>query len=279
MTMREIIEYYDQCHSDYRRLWKLDRNLAIHYGFYDKRHKTHDDAVINMNRVLAKTAKITSKDNVLDAGCGIGGSSIWIAKNIGAKVTGLNIHGAQLKIANNLAREYNVNHLVKFVKGNFMHTRFPNKRFDVIWGLESVCYAENKKDFLMEAKRLLKNKGRIVVADGFLKKENLNSKEKEEMEKWLAGWAVPNLASLTEFRTCLDELGFKNIRFRDVTENVLPSSVRMHKASILAHPASKIFESIGLRTKIQTGNTASAFYQYVTIKKGLWGYGIFYAER
>jgi tocopherol O-methyltransferase len=40
-----------------------------------------------MNQVLANKAKIRKTDLILDAGCGVGGSSIWLVRNIGAKAT------------------------------------------------------------------------------------------------------------------------------------------------------------------------------------------------
>jgi hypothetical protein len=41
----------------------------------------------------------------------------------------------------------------------------------------------------------------------------------------------------------------------------------------------KIAEFLKLRTKTQTGNIIAARYQYIALLKGLWKYGIFYAEK
>lgn len=125
----------------------------------------------------------------------------------------------------------------------------------------------------------MKKNGRIIVADGFLQKENPEENEEKEMQKWLKGWAVPNLIGVNNFKKHLEQLNFKNIQFKDIKENVMPSSVRMYRASIIGYPIGKILELLGFRTKIQTGNIVSAFYQYKTLKKSLWTYGIFYAEK
>lgn len=232
-----------------------------------------------MNRVLAKIAKTRFNDKILDAGCGIGGSAIWLAKNFGARVTGINISRMQVEIARKLAKEGKVDNLVKFIVKNFVDTKFPKNSFDVVWGIESVCHAENKKDFLSEAKRILKNNGRIIVADGFLKKEDLTDEEKRDMNKWLYEWAVPNLASINEFQKYLEELNFKNIELKEVTKNVMPSSKRMYIASLFAYPIGKFLEWARIRTEMQTKNIISAYYQHITLKRGLWTYGIFYAEK
>jgi tocopherol O-methyltransferase len=77
---QQVSEYFDQTHDDYRRLWGIDRHLGLHCGFFDKAHNRHDAAVTNMNRVLAEAVGISPGDRVLDAGCGIGGSAIWLAE-------------------------------------------------------------------------------------------------------------------------------------------------------------------------------------------------------
>ncbi len=87
----DIIGYYDQCSQEYDIAWTGKKDLAMHYGFWEPGISKHSDALMNMNRVLANIAVIRKKDYVLDAGCGIGGSSIWIVENIGARVCGITI--------------------------------------------------------------------------------------------------------------------------------------------------------------------------------------------
>lgn len=279
MNSNKVIDYYNQCHFDYRMIWGINRNLSIHVGFYDKDHKNHDSAVLNMIHVLAKTAKITSNDLVLDAGCGIGGSAIWLAKNTRSNVVGININKNQIKIAEELAKKNNVDDRVKFYVKDYMNLDFPDNTFDAVWGLESICYAEDKKEFLSQAKRVLKKNGRIIIADGFIKKENLTNKEKKYLSLWFDGWAIPNLASVNEFKKNLEELGYSNIEFKDITKNVMPSSKRMYLISVSLYPLGKILEWMNLRTRAQTNNIIAAINQYKVAKNNIAVYGIFYAEK
>ena len=39
---QQVIEYFDQTHNDYRRLWGIDRHLGLHCGFFDEAHRRHD---------------------------------------------------------------------------------------------------------------------------------------------------------------------------------------------------------------------------------------------
>lgn len=281
-SKKSAIDYYDQTHVDYRLLWQVDRTLSMHFGYYDRNVKTHDAAVINMNKVLAKKVKINSNDVVLDAGCGIGGSAIWLAKTFGCKVIGITLSEKQAFRAKELSKRNNVEDLAHFFIRDFTNTKFPNYSFDVVWAIESVCHAKNKKDFLAEAHRILKKGGRLIVADGFLKKENLTHVEKNYMDKWLDGWAVPNLASISEFDNYTKKLGFKNIKFADITKNAMPSSIHLYVAGFLGYPLGKFLELISIRTKLQTKNMIAAYNQYnqyITLKEGLWAYGVFNAEK
>jgi len=273
-----IVDYYDQCHSDYQRFWRIDKNLGFHYGFYDNGQKSHNKAVVRMNEVLALKARITSADRVLDAGCGIGGSAIWLAKNIGCRVAGINISDNQLGIAESLVKERQLGKLVKVYNMDFCNTEFPDSCFDVIWALESSCYAIDKLGFLKEAKRLLKENGRIVIADGFLA-GGLSKPEREAVYEWLSGWGSPYLATASEFTGYLKDVGFKNILFEDITERTMPSSRRLYRAGKVSYPLCKLLELVGLRTKTQTRNIISAVYQYKILKCGLAKYGILTAQR
>lgn len=279
MTSNKVLEYYNQCYIDYQIAWRVNKTHSIHYGFYDREHKDHDSAVANMNRVMAQTAQIAAEDRVLDAGCGVGGSTVWIARNVGAHVVGINLSARQLEIANQLAATNGVNALTQFLVQNYNETKFPDNSFDVVWGLESICYAESKEKFLAEAHRVLRPGGRVVVADGFLNREDLSKGEKLHLDAWLEGWAVPNLASVGGFRRCLESVNFRNVEFTDITENVLPSSKKMFKSSILLYPLGKFFEWRGARTKMQAKNLSAAYHQYLALKQGSWLYGIFNAVK
>ena len=95
----DIIRYYDECYWDYRTSWLSGTNLAIHYGYWDTETRNHGQALLNMNRLLAETAGIRPGMRVLDAGCGIGGSAIWLAENRGVRVTGITLSELQVSQA------------------------------------------------------------------------------------------------------------------------------------------------------------------------------------
>src|SRR5712692_8681111 len=82
--------YYLETWYDYRGLWMNPDNRSIHFGYWDDDTTSHAEALQHMNRAIARSLGIRPGDRVLDAGCGVGGSAIWLAKELGAHVVGIN---------------------------------------------------------------------------------------------------------------------------------------------------------------------------------------------
>ncbi len=272
---QKIIKYYDDCFIDYRLFWLDSQNLAMHYGFWDEDTTTHSESLIHMNRALSQAIDIKPGSKILDAGCGVGGSSIWLAKNFDVHVTGISLTASQVVRAREYAKKKGVADQVEFKEADYCNTPFADESFDIVWGLESICYAVNKQDFVAEAYRVLRKGGQIVVADGFANKTEFTPEEWEYVVAFLDGCVVPNFATVTEFQSAMENCQFNGINYRDITKEVLPSSEVLYKKSQLTYPIEKILGWLKIRTPSQTANYYAAKSQYQIFKQGLAGYGIF----
>jgi SAM-dependent methyltransferase len=142
-----------------------------------------------------------------------------------------------------------------------------------------VCHAEEKRDFVKEARRLLKPNGRLIVADGFHVKNHYLEKEKKLLAKAVNGWAVSSMESAPNFEAYLIDEGFQDIVVTDATPKVLPSSRRLFLYSFPAIVGSYMGELFGWSTQTQTNDFKSYHYQYYAIKKALCKYLIFSAKK
>lgn len=277
---RAIVAYYTETGLDYRVLLRHRLgNWAKHFGYTDKEHQTIPETLSNVNEQIAKVAHIKNGDRVLDVGCGIGGTSIWLAKDKGAVVTGISIVPVEINKARRLAVVEEISDMVDFLICDMRQTKFKNKTFDAVIGIESVCHLENKDDLVREAYRLLKPGGRLVISDGYVQKIDMSVKEKRQMRKWLDGWAVPNLASIEDMCLHLGRAGFKRITVEDRTKSIMPFSRFLYKWGLVGYPLAKILEFLKIRTPRGTGNVIAAIWQYKTLKKDLWRHQIVSAEK
>lgn len=275
----DTAKHYDDCYWDYRTAWFNPENLALHYGYWDANTRSHSEALLNKNRIMAEIAGVRPEDHVLDAGCGIGGSSIWLAKHIGCRATGITVSAQQVEHARRNARRHGVADKADFAVGNFLATDFPDESFDVVWAIESSCYATDKRDFFREAYRLLKKGGTLVACDGYTTRREFDEREWRWVMDCLNGWAVPNLASVEEFQAGMEGCGFRNVQITEATRETLPSSRRMYWIACCTYPMQLSMQWLGLRKKAQTANFKVALAQYQVFRHGLVRYCLFRAEK
>jgi len=272
--MSSIVDYYNQTHLGYKLFWGLNRAFSMHYGLHDEHHVGHVAAVLNLIRSLASTVSITAHDEVLDVGCGFGGSSIWLAKNIGCRVTGIDINPREIAFAKQQAQKDGIADRVRFIEMDYREMdRLDATAYSVVWQIETLIYADRRK-FAADVYRRLQPGGRIVVADYFSRPEPYAPGEKEILDRWVIGWAGKDLVSGAEFISQLADAGFEGLRFEDKSQGVLPSSRRMSQVCTLTAPLGRALELVGLRTQLQTENSIGAILQYDALKRGLWIYGI-----
>jgi cyclopropane fatty-acyl-phospholipid synthase-like methyltransferase len=271
----EIIEYYNECQIDYEIVWHLKSHMSMHYGYYYPNTKRLREALINMNAELAKFGNINTNDFILDSGCGVGGSSIFLAKQYNAKTIGITLSEKQVANARDNAEKNGVSQC-QFQVQNYLDTNFDNDTFDVVWAVESSCYAPDKIDFLKEAYRILKPGGKIVVADFFNNDDIANVAEEPLVKKMVKTWSIQSFAGANKFYEKMHTVGFNNCKKENVTQYVSPTVQRLYYASLIGLPVTYIGMALGLRNKRQTLNTWSTYYQYIAFKRKLWKY-MFYA--
>lgn len=281
VNKEDIKRYYTHCHSSLEKGWvKNQQHKGVHLGYYDEDHQGHHEAIENMTRVAAERVDIGPDDRVLCSGCGLGGPATWIAKERGADVVGINISEDQLEQCRRLAEDRNVDDRTEFLYQDFTEmSSLDDDSFDVVWGLEAICHAPDKRSFLEQAYRVLRPGGRLIVVDGFATERDPSPEGERKMRKWLEGWKLPNLAHVEDFRDHMEDLGFENIEEEDIKEDVLPSLKFMYHYSFVGYPGAKLLQLFGLRNETQIKNIVGCRYAYLSIVDDLWTYSIFTGEK
>jgi tocopherol O-methyltransferase len=275
-----IVDYYDQNYRATRWMWTNDQALALHFGYWDETTRTDYEAQLNTNRQLAMRAGLKAGQRVLDAGCGIGGSAVWLAETYGVEVFGVTLSADQVRRATENAARRGVSQLAKFSQQDYTKLAVDAASFDVVFALESVSCALNKHEFFAEAFRVLKPGGRLVLSDGFRLRRPFATQEDETLLKqFLSGWALPDLATPDELTEPAREAGFEEVQFEDVSKRAEPSMRRLYEISRRSLPFSRLLGALRLISPVALQCNQGGYDQYLAYQRGLCGYAFLSARK
>jgi SAM-dependent methyltransferase len=206
-------------------------------------------------------------------------SAINKTRSKNAGVAEISISARQIEKAKTLAKQAKVDHLVSFSVIDYLQTGFPKESFDVVWAIESVCHTERKEDFLQEAYRVLKKGGRIIIADGFIKRVPKTESEKRLVTDFYKGMLLPNLYTFGQFEDAMKKTGFKHVSVVDKTHEIVPSAKRFYLICRFMYPLIVIAATFRIVPKIFIAGCNAGIIQYEAVQAGVGGYGIMYGEK
>ncbi|KAF9869655.1 gamma-tocopherol methyltransferase [Colletotrichum karsti] len=184
--------HYDLASDYYLSLW----GEHIHHGYWENDSQTKEEAQINLIRLLLKLSSVGENSTVLDVGCGIGGTSRYLASTLGCSVTGITISTKQVEIANRLTKaaaekgqenaevEPDADGFFGLGKGKVRFVELDAEKmgdffagqggsFDAVWISEALSHFPNKALFFENTFKVLKPGGKLALADWF-KAEDLS---------------------------------------------------------------------------------------------------------
>jgi SAM-dependent methyltransferase len=162
---------------------------------------------------LARLARLAATDLVLDAGCGIGGTSRYLAATVGCRVRGVDLTPEFVNVAEMLTDRVGLGELVEFRRESALDLPFDDDRFDVAWTEHAQMNIADKRGFYGELYRVLKPGGKLAFHDIFAGPEG----EPAFPVPWAVDPAISHLISIEELRGVLAAAGFSQLVWEDKT--------------------------------------------------------------
>ncbi len=221
---QRVAEYYDAHTRDYY----LDRwhPEDFHFGLFEPGDDPKDyfRAIKAMTACILAPAGIARGETVLDAGCGVGGAAVDIARDTGARVLGLTISAVQVELATRRAAAAGVSDLVRFEKAD-CSTRLPceDASIDVVTTIDAACHFEDKPNFLAECRRVLRSGGRLAGSDWMATDSTSEADYREFLGPVCESWRLADMRSPSGWREMLEAAGFEVRESVDLAESVLPN--------------------------------------------------------
>lgn len=229
---KELIDFYDEATEDYLS-WS--RSYNMHFGYYRLFHTNpfkRDSMLNEMNEQVYKRLRPGNGPvRIADLGCGMGATmkhGLKAFPNI--SITGLTLSQFQFEEGNKLLKGYRG----AILRENYNAAPFADGYFQGLIAIESFCHSGHSMQTFTEAFRLLAPKGRLVIADAFLKKpvEQFSASAAYAYRKLCEGWKLEGLGDIISTRKKLEEAGFKKILIEDISFRVAPSVMHVPFATL-----------------------------------------------
>ena len=233
---QETEEYYDAEDVIYRSVWDADG--SVHWGVFD------DDtagsgireqflaAGIRLNELMVEYGGINGTSRVLDVGCGNGNAAIWLARNSGAHVTGVDLSG--VRVANAVSSLKDVPELadrLAFEKASATELPFSEGTFTHFWSQATIYHVPDKVKVLQEAFRVLQSGGIMIFDDLTKPRTNISeSAQKFVYERLLFDTDF----SFYSYMDALRETGFKVLQARDLSSHLAQSYTYLSELASIA---------------------------------------------
>lgn len=224
MTLNENIKYfYDKTSPLWLDVW----GEHMHHGYYGPNSKpniNHQEAQIDLLDRLLEWAEIKKANNILDAGCGVGGSARFLAKRFEATVTGCTLSSVQAERAALYNEKAGLSNRVDIRVQDMMTLGNEPQKFDFIWSLESAEHIAQKTELLQMFHNLMTDDGKLLLVTWCTRApvEELDEDEKALLEKIYKNYHLPPMIPMYKYAEAAEKIGFKNIETADWTEEVAP---------------------------------------------------------
>jgi tocopherol O-methyltransferase len=223
-----IAAFYDQSTPLWEEIW----GDHLHHGYYPNGSADgvdHRAAQVDMIDRALDWASISNKKNVLDVGCGLGGSSRYFARKWGkdVKATGVTLSPVQVARGNRLGEEQGLDQQVNLQVADALKMPFEDGKFDFVYSMESGEHMPDKKKFVGELARVCAPNGRILIVTWChrnLKENETELKEDEQklLKRICDAYYLPAWCSSDDYVKLMKAEGLKDIKTEDWSLEVRP---------------------------------------------------------
>jgi tocopherol O-methyltransferase len=210
-----IRSHYDWATPFYRLLW----GAHIHHGVWEG-NESPSQAQVQLIERLAAAADLRDGLDVLDVGCGMGGSALHLASAYGCRVMGITLSRVQRQWARLTAWRRGVGRRTKFLCRDAETVEFPPGSFDVVWSIECTEHLYDKARFFRRAADWLRRGGRVAICAWLAAEEPREAAADGLLQQVCEGFLCPSLGTAGDYLSWMEDAGLKPRVVSDLTDKV-----------------------------------------------------------
>ncbi len=234
ITRDAIRKYYDQNTNLFLKFSRIKTGQAenIHRSLWTDGAQTLDEALNVANaRILAEIESVTPTNaRIADLGCGVGAGLFYIYPRLHepASAFGLTLSPLQAKLARESAMQLGLQDQILFAEGDFTSVPLAND-LDAVYSVEAIVHAIEPEKYFLEASRLLRKGGRLILVDDFIAARPVLRSESKWLNAFIDGWHVPGLRTAAQSTSFADKNNLRLLKNENLTQHLrlrnLPNSM------------------------------------------------------
>ena len=226
-----------------------------------------------LTRRTAQLAAIGAGDRVLDVASGHGGTARLLARELGAKVVGLELGAGAVAGARAATAEAGLSNAVEFVEGDAEALPFEAGEFDAIVCECSLCTFPEKVTAANELARVLSGGGRVAIADVTAEPERLPAPLRAAAARVAC---VADALPADGYATLLEDAGLE-VTMRESHDHALAAMVDRVEARLRLARMLRTPQTAPYRTQIEPAIELARLARRA-IEDGVLGYSVIVAR-
>lgn len=220
---QNIRQFYDASSG----LWEAIWGEHMHHGYYGPdghEAKDHLQAQVDLVDELLRWGNVKRPQRILDVGCGIGGSALYLAQRYDAEVIGLTLSPVQARRAEQRAAAARMSRRVRFYVADAMDPPIDPGSFDLVWSLESGEHMPQKARFLQVCADMLVPGGQFLMATWCHRPlpPALTYAEQQLLTELYREYHLPYILSIPAYAALAQEAGLERVQTADWSDAVSP---------------------------------------------------------
>lgn len=194
-------------------------SLTVHRALADPAAQGRATVTRLHDLVIERVPSAAGQLRVLDAGCGLGGTMLALAKVRGCSCVGVTLSPTQAATANAAAARAGVGHLVQANVRSYDDP--PAGPFDLVVAIESLAHSPDPARSVRALALMLAPGGGVLVIDDMPQASALGT---TDLERFKRGWQCPVLWTRREYLDAFDAAGLQVVDDVDLTGDCRPRS-------------------------------------------------------
>jgi tocopherol O-methyltransferase len=212
-TVEAIAAHYDNLDRFYRDIW----GEHVHHGFWESGQESTEEAVLHLSHRMAQLAQVGRGDEVLDVGCGYGGTSRILTREYGAHVTGFTLSRQQYDYA---VAQTEPDDALEFYCEDFLQSKLPENHYQALVSIECLEHIQDKKAYFRKAYQLLEAGGHLAISVWSAAEKTSSWQKNSLLRPICEEGRMPDLITGTELKKLIEDAGFELTWQQDVAQQV-----------------------------------------------------------